>query len=93
MAEAEKLVAGFGNARVVLGDVQDLAKISGLVEEADVVIRWDKLLPICVLLFTPCCSLLPVPFHPAVAKLCMQHKKHLVTASYISPEMKALHEE
>ena len=39
VAEAEKLVADFGNVRVVSCDVQDLAKISGLVEEADVVIR------------------------------------------------------
>lgn len=39
MAEAEKQIAGFENARAVVGDVQDLAKMSGLVEEADVVIR------------------------------------------------------
>lgn len=37
-------------------------------------------------------SLLPVPFHPSVAELCIKHQKHLVTASYISPAMKALHE-
>jgi alpha-aminoadipic semialdehyde synthase len=37
-------------------------------------------------------SLLPVPFHPAVAELCIQHRKHLVTASYISPAMRALHD-
>ncbi|KAG2121616.1 Saccharopine dehydrogenase-domain-containing protein [Suillus clintonianus] len=37
-------------------------------------------------------SLLPVPFHPPVAELCIQHRKHLVTASYISPAMRALHE-
>ncbi|KAH9946562.1 Saccharopine dehydrogenase-domain-containing protein [Amylocystis lapponica] len=37
-------------------------------------------------------SLLPVSFHPAVAGLCIQYRKHLVTASYISPAMKALHE-
>ncbi|THH32666.1 hypothetical protein EUX98_g1482, partial [Antrodiella citrinella] len=37
-------------------------------------------------------SLLPVPFHPKVAEACIQHRKHLVTASYISPAMKALHE-
>ncbi|KAG1857273.1 Saccharopine dehydrogenase, partial [Suillus tomentosus] len=37
-------------------------------------------------------SLLLVPFHPAVAELCIQHRKHLVTASYISPAMRALHE-
>lgn len=37
-------------------------------------------------------SLLPVPFHSSVAELCVKHKKHLVTASYISPAMKALHD-
>ncbi|KAI0698029.1 Saccharopine dehydrogenase-domain-containing protein [Cytidiella melzeri] len=37
-------------------------------------------------------SLLPVPFHPTVAELCVKHGKHLVTASYISPDMRALHE-
>jgi hypothetical protein len=37
-----------------------------------------------------CYSLLPAPMHTAVAKHCIQHRKHLVTASYISPEMKAL---
>ena len=37
-------------------------------------------------------SLLPVPFHPSVAELCIEQRKHLVTASYISPAMKQLHE-
>ncbi|KAI0041595.1 hypothetical protein FA95DRAFT_1683107 [Auriscalpium vulgare] len=36
-------------------------------------------------------SLLPAPFHPTVAEHCIQHRKHMVTASYISPAMKALH--
>ncbi|KAH9840769.1 Saccharopine dehydrogenase-domain-containing protein [Rhodofomes roseus] len=76
LSEAERRIAEFANARAVQGDMQDAAKISGLVERADVVI-----------------SLLPVPFHPAVAKLCIQHKKHLVTASYISPDMAALHDQ
>ena len=35
-------------------------------------------------------SLLPAPLHPQVAKLCVAHKKNLVTASYASPEMMAL---
>lgn len=35
-------------------------------------------------------SLLPAPMHPQVAKHCIAHGKHLVTASYVSPEMKAL---
>ncbi|MCB0487540.1 MAG: saccharopine dehydrogenase NADP-binding domain-containing protein [Cyclobacteriaceae bacterium] len=38
-------------------------------------------------------SLLPAAFHPRVAKLCLYHKKHLFTASYISDEMKSFHEE
>jgi alpha-aminoadipic semialdehyde synthase len=38
-------------------------------------------------------SLLPVPFHCAVAEFCIKHRKHLVTASYISPAMKALHDQ
>jgi alpha-aminoadipic semialdehyde synthase len=37
-------------------------------------------------------SLLPVPFHPGVAELCIKKRKHLVTASYVSPAMKELHE-
>jgi len=33
-------------------------------------------------------SLLPVAYHPSIAELCINHRKHLVTASYISPAMK-----
>ena len=35
-------------------------------------------------------SLLPAPAHPSVARTCLRHGKHMATASYISPEMKAL---
>jgi saccharopine dehydrogenase-like NADP-dependent oxidoreductase len=35
-------------------------------------------------------SLLPPTMHVEVAKLCLLHKKHLITASYASPEMQAL---
>jgi len=38
-------------------------------------------------------SMLPARFHIEVAKDCVTHKKHMVTASYISKEMKALDEE
>lgn len=38
-------------------------------------------------------SLLPYSMHPEVAKLCIKHKKNMVTASYVSPAMKELHEE
>ncbi|TFK35818.1 Saccharopine dehydrogenase-domain-containing protein [Crucibulum laeve] len=35
-------------------------------------------------------SLLPATMHVPVAELCIAHKKHMVTASYISPAMKKL---
>ncbi|KAJ0069781.1 hypothetical protein NL108_014334, partial [Boleophthalmus pectinirostris] len=35
-------------------------------------------------------SLLPYTLHPLVAKHCIQRKKNMVTASYLSPDMKAL---
>ncbi|MCX6182468.1 MAG: saccharopine dehydrogenase NADP-binding domain-containing protein [Bacteroidetes bacterium] len=38
-------------------------------------------------------SMLPASFHVEIARLCLKHKKHLVTASYVSPEMKAMEEE
>ncbi|KAK3738778.1 hypothetical protein RRG08_035658 [Elysia crispata] len=38
-------------------------------------------------------SLLPYMFHADVAKLCIKHKKNMVTASYISPAMKDLHKQ
>ena len=38
-------------------------------------------------------SLLPYTFHVTVAKLCIKHKKNMVTTSYVSPEMTALNTE
>ncbi|CAF3408833.1 unnamed protein product [Rotaria sp. Silwood1] len=38
-------------------------------------------------------SLLPFKLHPDIALLCIKHRRHMVTASYVSPEMKALHNE
>ncbi|KAJ7254348.1 Saccharopine dehydrogenase-domain-containing protein [Mycena haematopus] len=38
-------------------------------------------------------SLLPVAFHAVVAQQCIKHRKHMVTASYITPAMRSLHEE
>lgn len=35
-------------------------------------------------------SLLPAPMHPDIAKKCIQFKKDMVTASYVSPEMQEL---
>jgi saccharopine dehydrogenase (NADP+, L-glutamate forming) len=38
-------------------------------------------------------SLVPPNLHPLVAKLCLALNKHLITASYVSPEMQVLHDE
>lgn len=38
-------------------------------------------------------SMLPPFMHIVIAKACIQYKKHLVTASYVSEEMHQLHEE
>ncbi len=38
-------------------------------------------------------SMLPARFHPIVAESCVKLKKHMLTASYVSPEMKALNED
>eukprot|EP01098_Paradermamoeba_levis_P010978 TRINITY_DN464_c0_g1_i1.p1 TRINITY_DN464_c0_g1~~TRINITY_DN464_c0_g1_i1.p1 ORF type:complete len:793 (-),score=261.03 TRINITY_DN464_c0_g1_i1:672-2990(-) len=35
-------------------------------------------------------SLVPATLHAPIAKQCIKHKKHLVTASYVSPDMQAL---
>jgi len=35
-------------------------------------------------------SLLPAPLHPQVARVCLRHRKSLVTTSYVSDEMRAL---
>ncbi|MEL6670881.1 MAG: saccharopine dehydrogenase C-terminal domain-containing protein [Bacteroidota bacterium] len=37
-------------------------------------------------------SMLPALFHPLVAQECLRFKKHLLTASYVSPEIKAMHQ-
>ena len=38
-------------------------------------------------------SMLPALLHPVVARACVAYGRHLATASYVSPEIAALHEE
>ncbi len=40
-----------------------------------------------------CISLLPAFLHVKVAKVCLSVGRHLITASYVSPEMEALNDE
>ena len=37
-------------------------------------------------------SLLPAEMHPAIARLCISFEKHLITASYVSPDMQELNQ-
>lgn len=37
-------------------------------------------------------SLLPYTMHSEIAKVCIKHGKNMVTASYVSPAMKELHQ-
>jgi alpha-aminoadipic semialdehyde synthase len=89
--EANALLRGKGNAKAVRIDVSNKARVEELVREADVIVRFEirSLLKPHSLTLT-ICSLLPAPFHPSIAKLCIMHQKHMLTASYISPDMKAL---
>ena len=36
--------------------------------------------------------MLPFRIHLPVAKSCLRHKVHMLTSSYVSPEMKELHQ-
>jgi saccharopine dehydrogenase-like NADP-dependent oxidoreductase len=38
-------------------------------------------------------SLVPYTYHVQIAELCIKYKKHLVTTSYVSPAMRALHKQ
>lgn len=38
-------------------------------------------------------SLVPAGLHPAVAAICLNENRHMLTASYVSPAMQALHPE
>lgn len=38
-------------------------------------------------------SMLPAALHPTIALHCLAHGKHLLTASYVSKEMQALHQQ
>eukprot|EP00897_Mesotaenium_endlicherianum_P005729 jgi/Mesen1/5184/ME000257S04454 len=84
-------------------DTSDTPALESLVAQADVVI--SMLPPFCHVAVAEACiqadvviSMLPPFCHVAVAEACIQvgdrrpqHKKHLVTASYVSVDMDALH--
>ncbi len=88
--------AAGGQWQVVVGDLQKelalqklndspygeaiLFNIADIPASAKVIARSDVVV-----------SLLPAHLHASVAMLCVEHGKHLITASYVSPDMQALH--
>lgn len=77
VSKAENLVRGKDLGKAIAFDIT---------KEED---KLDDLVPQVDLVV----SLLPYIYHVKVAKACIRHKKHMVTASYVSEEMKALDEE
>lgn len=91
LEEAKNLVRSHDGVKVVHLDIKDHDKVRQLVQEANVVIR--SVQPVILDASSHCVhSLLPALFHSTIAKLCVEFKRHLVTASYISPEMRGLHD-
>lgn len=83
---------------IVLGDL-NLAQASRLIDnhprgkaiyaDASSPETWRPWVATCDLVV----SLLPPPFHPQVAKACLEEKKHFASASYLSETMSAMDEE
>ncbi len=89
MSEAKNLVKNYGNIEPISLDVADALALDQAVSNSDVVVRFvSSSSP----WWSADSSLLPAPMHVNVAEHCIKHGKHLVTASYISPEMRALDE-
>ena len=76
VSKAAKIIDNHPNGVPVALDVKDEDKLENLVLQADDVVV----------------SLLPYIYHVKVAELCIKHRKHLVTTSYVSNEMHALDE-
>ena len=73
-------------ARKVIGDRPNGRAVEVNVDNRDALEQVIKPADIVI-------SLLPWTYHLEVAKLCLAHKKHLVTTSYVKPEMAALDRE
>jgi len=71
------------NARNLIGDHRNAEAI--ILDISDQSSRFEAIKNADIVV-----SMLPARFHIEVAKECVTHNKHMVTASYISPEMQAL---
>ncbi|KAF8634324.1 hypothetical protein AX15_000984 [Amanita polypyramis BW_CC] len=76
----------------VLGELQSLTKKHDNASFKLVDISEESVLASLVADADVVISLLPATLHPRAAELCIKHRKHLITASYISPAMRDLHD-
>jgi len=74
LSKAEALVERYGNGRAVAFDIAKEA------DQLDDLVRQADL----------AVSLLPYIYHVQVARVCIRHRCHLVTTSYVKDEMRAL---
>ena len=66
---------------------------SGVAKAFDITVASDEDLDTLIRDCDLAVSLLPSTYHVKVAKSCLKYKKHMVTTSYVSPEMQALDNE
>ena len=92
LLELQNLAAPHSNVKYRVIDIKRESTYLHLMHETDIVIR-------CVLSsrvlknYTHWTnSLLPAEMHPAIARLCISFEKHLITASYVSPDMQELNQ-
>lgn len=71
--------------------ISKLAKNEAIAETLDIadLSRLEKLVEASDVVI----SLVPATMHLSIAQSCLKFNKHLVTASYISPQMQALHDQ
>ncbi|HVN32787.1 MAG TPA: saccharopine dehydrogenase C-terminal domain-containing protein [Thermoanaerobaculaceae bacterium] len=75
VSKAKQIVGSHPNGRPVAFDIET---------------EGDSRLDEIVLEHDLAVSLLPYVYHTRVAKSCVRHRKHMVTTSYVKPEMQAL---
>lgn len=84
--------------KIVLGDAnfaaaQDLAKRYPCVVPVQVDVADEGLVERHVQDCDIVVSMLPWVFHASIAKVAIKHRKHMVTASYINPNLRAMHKD
>eukprot|EP00026_Physarum_polycephalum_P001239 Phypoly_transcript_01240.p1 GENE.Phypoly_transcript_01240~~Phypoly_transcript_01240.p1 ORF type:complete len:912 (+),score=141.85 Phypoly_transcript_01240:31-2766(+) len=94
----EYLSRNTANTRITLADVsleaaEKLAKMSSNIVALKLDVSDSAALDALVSRHSVVVCLVPAVFNPVIAKSCLRCKVHMVTASYIAPEMEALHEQ